>query len=255
MWAPATLGLLGIAALAVVVSGLGRSGQAEAIAACVDHTNTAEEMEFISLLQAWRDQHIAGSLPLIRSGALNAAAAGYAAYLANTPGAQGHYADGSNFSNRALNCNFSSTHQGDGYPYPAAAGGEGLDITEASFAVSVGPSDALATMASEVGSGIWVPASVGPPVICVGVAKAVNASGTKVAWVAELFGSTSGTCPDANPPTGTATSTATAASTATATATVTETPTLTPSPTATATPSPTPTPSIYQAWAPMIARD
>lgn len=260
VWVPAMLAVLGLAALVSAMGGLWRNDRAEAIASCVSHTNTAEEMDFLGQLQAWRDDHIAGSHQLIRSGALNAAAAGYAQFLADHPGAGGHYADGSDFSTRAMNCDFSSTHPGDGYPYPAAAGGEGLAVVESSAAITVSASQALATMASESGGGIWVPASVGPPVICVGVAKAVNASGTKVAWVAELFGSTSGTCPDADPPaadpSGTATPSATSsATTSTATASASASPTATqtasPTPTATA----TPTPETYRAFAPMIARD
>lgn len=256
-WTPLLVALLGLAAIAAAAGLAWRGGDARAQASgCPAHANTAEEMDFLTQLQAWRDTHIPGSLPLIRSANLNAAAAGYAQFLANTPGAAGHYADGSNWGNRALACGFSSTHPGDGYAYPAAAGGEGLAVVEASFQVSVDPSHALTTMAAENGGGIWVPSSVGPPVICVGVAKAVNAAGTKVAWVAEIFGSTGGTCDGANPPTavpsGTTTSTtSTASPSASASATASTTSTATPSPT----PSPTPTPVIYRAWAPLIAKD
>ena len=269
LW-PLILGVLGLAAIGAAAGLTARGGDAQAqTAGCPTHANTAEEMDFLSQLQAWRDANIAGSLPLIRSANLNAAAAGYAQFLANTPGAGGHYADGSNWANRALACGFSSTHPGDGYSYPAAAGGEGLAVVEASSQITVSASQALAIMAGDSGGGIWVPSSVGPPVICVGVAKAVNAAGTKVAWVAEIFGSTGGTCDGANPPTavpsGTITATTTSSSTptpsTTAPASATTSPSATSSSTATSTatpsptPSPTPTPKTYRAWAPMIAKD
>ena len=266
LWWPVILGVVGLAAIGAASGLAWRGGDAQAqTVGCPAHANTAEEMDFLSQLQAWRNAHIAGSYTLIRSSNLNAAAAGYAQYLANTPGAAGHYADGSNWANRALACGFSSTHPGDGYSYPAAAGGEGLAVVEASTQITVSASQALNTMTAESGGGVWVPSSVGPPVICVGVAKAVNSAGTKVAWVAEIFGSTGGTCDGADPPTadptGTTTPSATNTSTAspsttaspsaTSTGTTTTTSTATPSPT----PSRTPTPATYKAWAPMIAKD
>lgn len=232
-WLPIALGAAG-----VVMALAARNQPAEAIAPCIAHANTGDELTFIAGLQAWRDTHIAGSYPLTVSAPLNAAAAGYAQFLADTPGAGGHYADGTPgfaWATRAIQC---------GYPANQAAGGEGLAVVSSSATVSVSPQQALATMTAEGGGGVWVPSSVGLPVKCVGAAKATSADGKKVAWVTLVFAA-SGNCPSAGtaPPTVPGTSTATATATRTASAT--------PSPT----PSPTPTPradgatvTVYEGW-------
>ncbi len=211
-----------------------RGRTADAMAGCLPHQNTAEEMTFLSQLQVWRNQHIPGSRPLTLSGPLNAAAAGYAQFLATTPGAAGHNADGTAgyaWATRAINCD---------YPTNAAAGGEGLATVEASTTVSVSPSQALTIMTSENNGGVRVPsnlnANINPPayVQCVGVAKMVSSDGHKVAWVTLLFATwdscpqvvTGGTGGDPSSPSPTATSTSTA----------------TPTPTNTPTPTPSPTP-------------
>lgn len=215
---------------AIAAAGL-RHRDAEALASCLQHANTAEELSFLSQLQAWRDQNIAGSYQLTLSGPLNAAAAGYAQYLANTPGAAGHYADGSSgypWAARAVNC---------GYPSDSAAGGEGLAVVESSAQVSISPSQALTIMTSERQGGVWVPSSVGPAVKCVGVAKMVSSSGNKVAWVTLLFGTWDGTCAQAMTGGGGASPTASSTSTASPANTATSTPAKTP------TPSPTPNPN------------
>jgi hypothetical protein len=179
-------------ALAGVIAVLGLQREdAGALAACVSHTNTEEELQFNGLLQSWRDANIEGSYSLTVSSSLNAAAYGYAVYLANTPGAAGHYADGGAqgpaWADRAIQC---------GYPSGIAAGGEGLAVVESSGPVSVSPQQALNVMTSEQGGGVWVPSDVGAPVKCVGTGKAVSADGRKVAWVTLLF-ATFSTCPQA----------------------------------------------------------
>ncbi|MEO9255054.1 MAG: hypothetical protein ABI305_05910 [Tepidiformaceae bacterium] len=216
---------------------------ADALAPCVTHSNTNEELTFLSQLQSWRDANISGSYQLTLSGPLNAAAAGYAQYLVTHPGSYGHYADGGTpgraWADRAIQC---------GYPAGEAAGGEGLAVVQGSGQVAVGPADALTIMTAEQGGGVWVPSSVGPAVACVGVAKASAANGTEDAWVTLLFGTWDGTCPQAITGGGGGITATPATSTPTNTATPTSTPTRTP------TPSPTPsanynkTITITQGW-------
>ncbi len=203
-----------------------RSDSASAAIPCTPHANTAEELQFVGLLQSWRDSNIPGSLPLTRSVSINKAAWHYANYLANTPGAAGHYAEpgyttGFPWVTRALECG-----------YDTAAGGEGLAVVEASAPTSVSPSQALSIMSAQQGSGIWIPANVGAPVRCVGVGKAVSADGRKTAWVTLVMASWNG-CPDpdtSGPPAPTPPTLSTTAPTST--------PTNTPTPTATPTPTP-----------------
>ena len=234
--------LLLLSAAIMAVSGLvalggSRLQHASAVISCPPHSNTAEEMQFLGLLQQWRDANIAGSHTLTRSISLNAAAWHYARFLADTPGAGGHFAEpgytgAGAWAKRAIDCG-----------YNVAAGGEGLAVVEASSVVTVSPSSAIAIMASHQGSGIWVPANVGADVKCVGAAKATSADGRKVAWVTLLM-ATWTSCPDpatstiAGPPSVTATSTSTNTTTPTKTPTNTPTPTATPTPTPTATPTP-----------------
>lgn len=199
---------------------------AAAIAACVPHANTQDELAMLGLVNAWRAQNVSGAATLTLTPSLNAAAAGYARYLVDTPGATGHFADGADWSQRAQNCGFASNASGQ------AAGGEGLSDKPSA-------SDALTQMAGHAGSGIWIPANVGLPVKCAGIAKATSADGTKTRWIVLLF-ARSGDCPGgttAPPPTSTSTATPTTGiPTATATTGIpTATPTQAP-PTATATP-------------------
>ena len=222
----AGLGLLALA-LGVTMTG-GRPQDARALAACQVHSNTAEELAFIELLQMYRNQHIQGSYPLVLSAPLNAAAAGYAQFLIDHPGSGDHYADGGTqgraWADRAIQC---------GYPANIAAGGEGLAVVQGSGPVSVDPQSALNIMAAETYGGVNVPAIVGAPQVrCVGVAKVRAANGREDAWVVLLFG-TYTTCPEPVTPPPPSTN---ASSTATKTSTPTSTPTKTP------TPSPTPPP-------------
>lgn len=217
------------AGIAIALASIASGSHAKAAISCPAHQNTAEETEFIGLLQAWRNANIAGSYQLTVSAPLNAAAAHYADYLANTPGAAGHYAEPGYpppyaWAARAVDC---------GYPASIAAGGEGLAVVESSGVISVGAQLALNIMTAEKGGGVWVPSNVGLPVKCVGAAKSVSANGRKVAWVTLLF-ATSGNCPQAvsggggNP-----------------------SPSLSP----TKTPTPTPTPTPHRAFAPALSRD
>lgn len=223
-----------VAALAVV---LARTGSAEATAPCVPHSATAEESVFLQGLQSWRDGAIQGSHPLTQSAPLNAAAMGYAQFLANTPGAHGHGADSAPgypwpWATRAVNC---------GYPSNLAGGGEGLAVVESSAPIPVDPQAALSIMAAEQFGGIHVPENAGPgfPVKCVGVGKAVSPDGKKTAWVTLLFAATS-ECPSA------------VSSGGGSNPTITPTPSMTPSPTPTATPTPRP---VFRSWFSQLSRD
>ena len=211
-------------AFALGLGGLGGGTAAQAIAPCVQHANTPEELQFLGLLQSWRNgtPSLAGALTL--SAPLNAAAFGYADYLATHPNAAGHFADGTSgfpWVTRSISC---------GYPANLGAGGEGLAVVEASFQVTVTPQQALNTMTAEGGGGVYVPNNVGYPTKCVGVGKSVSADGKKVAWVTLIMaGPTSADCPQAV--SGTApTPTPTNTNTPTATPTKTSTPTSTPTP-------------------------
>ncbi|MGB4861715.1 MAG: hypothetical protein WBO97_04585 [Tepidiformaceae bacterium] len=236
--------LSGAGIVAVLAVMLARTGSAEAIAPCVPHSATAEESAFLQVLQSWRDGAIQGSHRLMQSAPLNAAAMGYAQFLANTPGAGGHYADGAPgfaWATRAVNC---------GYPSNLAAGGEGLAVLESSAPVPVDPQAALSIMAGEGGGGVHVPSNVGLPVKCVGVGKAVSPDGKKTAWVTLLF-ATSGECPS-SVSSGGGTAPSSTATPASSTPTITPTPSITPTPTPTATPTP---PPVFRSWFSQLSRD
>ena len=211
---------IALIAAAVISAGPGVK-KAEAIASCIQHSNTGEEQQFMGLLQQWRNSHIAGSYPLTVSAPLNAAAYGFAVFMVNNPDTWGatHYADGSNWSARAVQC---------GYPQSIAAGGEGIAGTQASSVINMTAQQALDSMAQ--GGGIFVPSDVGAPVKCVGTGKAVSADGKKVFWVTLLF-ATFDSCPQAVVSQPGASPSPSPTSTGTATATPTKTPTPTPSPT------------------------
>ena len=100
--------IAGVVAFAISARG---GTPATAIAPCLPHANTAQESQMLSMVIAWRAQNVAGAGALAFSGPLNAAAAGYAQYLIDHPGASGHYADGSDWSSRAQQCGFASNVQ------------------------------------------------------------------------------------------------------------------------------------------------
>ncbi len=269
------LSLLRIIFPAFLVAGLLAAGlavrnpatPAVAIAPCVPHTATAEDLAMVALVQNWRAQNVAGAAGTIltTTPSLNAAAKGYAQFLA-TYGGGGHNADGAEPWDRARNCGFATNSSGQ------AAGGE-------AYGRGSTPADALGHMVQVValegnGAGLMTSATKGGyPVHCAGAAHATTADGSKTHWVVLMF-ARDGACPGAataptsTPTTGvpasTPTSTATTAlPTATQTATTglpTSTPTQTVPPTATPTPSPTqttvPVPAanygltitIYESW-------
>lgn len=201
----------------------------------------AEESQFLSLLQQWRDQNVANSSPLQPSGPLNAAAAWFAEYLANKSGGGGHYDNyGRNWVQRAIDCGYHSYYaNGSGEGVYAVGSSRPLDIGPAAAVAGITYPDSGATMTVEVSGAI-------PPVKCVGVAVKRNEAGTVVAWVAVLAQyPSSQACPAASTGGG---------------GTVTVTPgTTTPSPTATPTqtpsPTPSPTPITYHAFAPLVSAD
>jgi hypothetical protein len=186
----AIVGSLFLAAGALGAVAFPGAGNARALAPCEAHSNSGEELDLLAQLQSWRDANIPGSYHLTVSTPLNFAAAGYARFLADTPGAGGHAADGGNASrawaDRAILC---------GYPTNWAAGGEALAVVESSGPVSVSPAQALTIMTAEGGGGARTPANLGSVTTrCAGLAKATSANGHKVAWVVLLFGTT-GNCP------------------------------------------------------------
>lgn len=231
--------LVGLVAgmLSVVVSLQGSPAKAVAGPCGTAHDAlSAEEQEFLGLLQSWRNANLPVSTALESSGALNAAAAWFAEWqVANgTPG--GHNDGyGRNWVQRAVDCGYSGTTSG-GQPY-ALGSGEGTFAVAAAGGAQVGPAEAI-TGITYAGSGVyaWTP-STGLRFKCAGVGVARNAAGTAVAWVVVVAQYPAGLpCPGSSgtPPTAT--------TTATNTPTVTPTPSPTPSPTPTARPG---APSVY----------
>lgn len=237
--------LLAAGAALLVLAALWNGQDAKAVSGPCNPTTaavTAEEQEFLGLLQSWRDANIANSGPLTLSGPLNAAAAMFAEYQVSAGAPGGHYDNlGRYFNDRARDC---------GYPAPYYNGiGEGIYGVASSGGISVPPSAAIQGI-TYAGSGVYITA-VSPPVKCVGVAVARNASGSTTVWVTLIaqFPASQG-CPDAAT---TTQSTATASPSASATATGTRT--ATPTATATATPTATPTPIVYRLRLPQSACD
>lgn len=188
-WLPGALGLALLLAAGVSVV---RTLPASATAPCLPHGNSAEELEWLQLHKEWRNEYIPGvdpSNPLVVSSTLNAAAAGYAAFMANTPGAVGHAADGAEYApwaTRATLC---------GYPAAVAVGAEAMSlVTDVRSPVT--PGQALSNMITEVlRGGIAIPAYVnGLPMKCIGVAHAVSADGKRDVWIAMIM-SADGACP------------------------------------------------------------
>lgn len=185
-------GALGLAlALAAGVS-LVRTLPAAATAPCVPHGNSSEELDWLQKHNSWRIQYIPSydpSNPLVVSATLNAAAAAYATYMADHPGAVGHAADGAEYApwaTRAMLC---------GYPAAVAVGGEAMSlVTNATGPVTA--QSALNNMAAEVfAGGIRIPAYVnGLPMKCIGVAHATSADGKRDVWIAVIM-SADGACP------------------------------------------------------------
>ena len=198
---------------------------------------SAEEQEFLGLLQSWRNSHLSVSTTLQTSGALNAAAAWFAEWQVNNGSLGGHNDGcGRTWVQRSIDCGYSLATSGG--QYYASGSGEGIWAVASSGNASVGPSQALAGMAGHSGSGIyaWTPSS--PPFKCVGVGVARNTAGTAVAWVVIVAQyPTSQPCPGGTGGGGTSTVGTTA--TGSPTSTLTPTPTSTPSPTPTQPPTPT----------------
>jgi hypothetical protein len=227
----ALLGTAGLVSAALILVGSLHDDSDTVRAAGICDTATmdinVEERDLINRLTTWRAWNFPSAMPLEESLPLHAAASHYARYLAETPGAQGHYAEPGYthefaWGTRAIDC---------GYPSRWAAGGEGLAVFEGTAASAVDALAAIQVMAAHQGSGIYVPANNAR---CLGVG--MYRTPTKVAWVALIFQySASQPCPQAyqgQPRPG-----------ALPDPTPTASPSPSPSPTATATPSPSPTPS------------
>ena len=244
-WLPGALGLALVLAAGVSVI---RTQSVSATAPCVPHANSADELEWLQLHHDWRIQYIPGvnlESPLVVSSTLNAAAAGYARYMADHPGAVGHAADGAEYApwaTRAKLC---------GYPEDVAVGGEAMSLVTNATG-PVGAFDALKNMASEVfAGGIRIPAYVnGFPMKCIGVAHAQSEDGKRDVWITIIM-SANGDCPQTVlVPTATPTPSFPFPG-KTATPTRSATPKATPTKTAT----PTPTPSVYKLQMQAIASD
>ncbi len=203
----------------------------------------AEEGQFLSLLQQWRDQNLPNSSLLQPSGPLNAAAAWFAEYQVSKGGGGGHYDNyGRNWAQRAIDCGYHSFY--------ANGSGEGVYAVGSSRPLDIGPAAAVAGI-TYPGSGATMKVEVSgaiPPVKCVGVAVKRNETGTVVAWVAVLAQyPSSQDCPAAS--TGGGGTVTVTPGTTTPSPTATGTPTQTPSPT------PSPTPITYHAFAPLVSAD
>ncbi|MEO6398387.1 MAG: hypothetical protein ABIP13_07950 [Tepidiformaceae bacterium] len=248
------LPIFGLALL--LLSGLSilRILPAAATAPCVPHANTAEELDWLQEHLAWRNQYIPGSdpsNPLQVSSTLNAAAAGYANYMADHPGAVGHSADGAEYppwSARAKLC---------GYPPAVAIGAEAMSLVMSTVG-PVGPVDATAAlnnMTTEVyGGGIRIPANVdGFPMRCIGVAHARSLDGMRDVWIALIMSADGPSCPQTVlvPP---ATPTGPSGF-PTRTATPTRTPTAVPTSTPKATPTKQPAIPVFKLRMAAIASD
>lgn len=179
--------LVGSALFAVGAVALMR-GDASALIQCQPHSNTPDELELLSMVNAWRLQYVPNSdpsHPLVLSAPLNAAAAGYAQYLADNPAASGHSADGQTVGERAAQC---------GYPASMAFGDDTVAVVHNKDGASLTTQQALDQMALEsyYEAHMRVPVQLGLPsalpLRCVGIAKAVSADGQGVAYVAMFMG-------------------------------------------------------------------
>ena len=240
-WIPGALALALL--LAAGVSAV-RTLPARATAPCLPHANSSEEQQWLQLHKAWRNSYIPGSdpsNPLVVSSTLNAAAAGYATYMADHPGAVGHAADGAEWApwaTRAKLC---------GYPADVAVGGEAMSLVTNATG-PIGPEKALENMTAEVwGGAIRIPAYVdGFPMKCIGVAHATSEDGKRDVWITVIM-SADGACPQTVVvPTATPTSSP-------GFPTRTATPTRTPTPKAT--PTKAPTPAVFKLRVQAIASD
>jgi len=201
---------------------------------------SAEEQQFIQLVQQWRDTNLPNSTELQVSGALNAAAAWFAEWQVGD-GAPGGHIDGAgrNWVGRALDCGYTgTTSRGQAY---AGGSGEGIYAVSSNNPLNIGPAQAI-TGVTYPGSGIVAYTNGSPPFKCVGAAVYRNANSTKVAWVVVVAQYPSGSsCP--------------ASTAATPTPSMSPTTSATSSPTPTRTPSPTPTPVVHKVRAPLLSKD
>jgi hypothetical protein len=196
---------------------------------------SAEEQQFLLLLQQWRQANVAPGVTMQLSGPLNRAAAWFAEYqVAN--GMQGGHTDnfGRTWVERAVDCGYDSFWSG--------GSGEGVYARAGSAVQHIDPSQAMAGI-TYPGSGVYIPLfTASAPPKCVGVAVARNPTSTAVAWVVVIAQYPAAqSCPE--PITGVTESGGDPSSpspSASPSSTATNTPTPTPTNTPTPTPSPTP---------------
>jgi hypothetical protein len=190
----------------------------------------AEEYELIGLVEQWRAANLPYTTPLEPSGALAAAAAWHAEYLATHTSGGGHLDGyGRNWVDRELDCGYSGATSG-GIPY-AYGSGEAVFALSGSFPLDIGPAEALQGLTYS-GSGLHITTpSQSLPAKCVGVGVFRETGGTSVAWVVLIAQyPASMPCPGS---TGISTS-----------------PTASPTPSPTPTVTPTPTPDEHKTYVP-----
>lgn len=142
------------AAVVLALAAIGRQPGARAAGPCGTPHDAldAEEAQFLTLVQAWRDQNLQYSSPLQVSGALNAAAAWFAQWQVDNGAAGGHLDSlGRTWVQRALDCGYIGT-LANGTPY-AQGSGEGIRVYASSQPVTVTAAQAAAQM-TYPGSGI-----------------------------------------------------------------------------------------------------
>ena len=221
--------------------------KAQALIDCQPHTNTADELQLLSIVSAWRVEYVPGvdpTHPLVVSDPLNAAAAGYAQYLADHSTATGHTADGQTVGQRAVQC---------GYPESIAFGDDTVAVVHNEAGASLTAQQAFDQMAAEsyYQSHMRVPVQLGLPsalpLRCVGVGGAVSEDGKGAAFVVMFMGADDA-CPQSVHQT-----TPSPEPSFPGYITKTPTPTPTSTPTKTATPTATPTPDGRHARVAQVA--
>ena len=168
-----------------------QQNDAKALAPCLAHTNTTEELTFLGQLQAWRDQNIPGSFPLTLSAPLTPLPQAMRSFWRQRPGRRA-----TPLTHRKVNSLGGSRLSNVDIHRTKLPGAKGLAVVESSGPSTYTGTQALTIMTADDGGGVCGPAIIGANVECVGLAKINGLDGSKVAWVVELF-ATFDTCPQA----------------------------------------------------------
>ena len=142
----------------------------------------SEEYLLLPLIEQWRAANLPYATPLEVSGALSAAAAWQAEYLATHTTGGGHGDNyGRTWVERAIDCGYDGATSG-GIPY-AYGSGEAVYALAGSFPLDIGPTEALDGLVYP-GSGLHITTpSSSLPAKCVGIAVYRTPDSTSVAWV------------------------------------------------------------------------